>query len=139
MYTNGTFYNNGTGYNGTIIDDDPLDCFINVNDGAYKVCTTTQKISIASSIMFLMAQLLISRIIFPGVSNFLNASVRTPPLHARGGAACHAPDDSPFDGCFLYALQVLRSDSSQSVGESGALEASDDEQRSTQVVAMTPQ
>ena len=79
MYTNG-------------ISDDYLDCFINVNHGAYKVCTATQKVSVSSSIMFLMVQLFISRIIFPGVSNFLNASVWSPPLHA--------PDDSPFDGCF---------------------------------------
>jgi hypothetical protein len=88
MYTNGTFFY------------DQMDCFIDFNDGAYKFCTVTQKVSIAGSIMFLMVQLLISRIIFPGVSNFLNASVWTPPLHARGSAACHAPDDSPFDGCF---------------------------------------
>ena len=86
--------------NGTLVDyNDGLDCFINVTHGAYKVCTATQKVSIYSSILLLMVQLLVSRIIFPGVSNFLNASVWTPPLHAHGSAACHAPDDSPFDGC----------------------------------------
>jgi len=61
---------------------DPLDCFYKVEE--YKFCTVTQKVSIASSIMFLMVQLLVSRIIFPGVSNFLNASVGTPLLLARG-------------------------------------------------------
>jgi hypothetical protein len=75
-----------------------LDCFINVEE--YQFCSVTQKVSIAGSILFLMVQLLISRIIFPGVSNFLNASVWSPPLHARGSAACHVHDVSPFDGCF---------------------------------------
>ena len=76
----------------------PLDCFYKVEE--YKFCTVTQKVSISSSIMFLMLQLLISRIIFPGVSNFLNASVGTPLLLARGSTACHVPGDSPFNGCF---------------------------------------
>ena len=76
----------------------PLDCFYKV--GEYKFCTVTQKVSIAGSIMFLMLQLLISRIIFPGVSNFLNASVGTPLLLACGSTACHVPGDSPFNGCF---------------------------------------
>jgi hypothetical protein len=97
----GYIYTNGTRYHGTQFDNELiLDCFYDVNYGAYKFCSVSQKISIAGSIMFLMVQLLFSRIIFPGVSNFLNASVRSPPLHARGSAACHAPDDSPFDGCF---------------------------------------
>ncbi len=77
----------------------PLDCFYKVEE--YKFCTVTQKFSIASSILFLMLQLLVSRIIFPGVSNFLNASVGTPLLLARGSTACHVPGDSPFNGCFL--------------------------------------
>ena len=77
----------------------PLDCFYNVEE--YKFCTVTQKVSIASSIMFLMVQLLVSRIIFPGVSNFLNASVGTPPRScSHAAAACHVPGDSPFNGCF---------------------------------------
>jgi hypothetical protein len=64
--------------------DNPLDCIYDINHGAYKFCTVTQKVSIAGSIVFLMLQLLVSRIIFPGVSNFLNASVGTPLLLARG-------------------------------------------------------
>ena len=80
------------------VECNPLDCFYNVTE--YKFCTVTQKVSIAGSIMFLMIQLLVSRIIFPGVSNFLNASVGTPLLLARGSTACHVPGDSPFNGCF---------------------------------------
>ncbi len=80
------------------VECNPLVCFYNVEE--YKFCTVTQKVSISSSIMFLMVQLLISRIIFPGVSNFLNASVGTPLLLARGSTACHVPGDSPFNGCF---------------------------------------
>ena len=83
------FYCNVANLNGTrtekaLFEDlcNPLDCFYKV--GEYKFCTVTQKVSIAGSIVFLMLQLLISRIIFPGMSNFLNASVGTPLLLARG-------------------------------------------------------
>jgi hypothetical protein len=77
-------------------DYDPADCFFEVQGGAYKFCTANQKVSISSSIMLLMIQLLISRILFPGVSNFLNASVGNPLLHASGSTACHVPDDIPL-------------------------------------------
>jgi hypothetical protein len=70
--------------------DLPVDCFIDLGDGAYKFCTATQKVSIAGSIMFLMLQLLVSRFIFPGVSNFLNASVGTCSHAAASPAMCPA-------------------------------------------------
>jgi hypothetical protein len=49
------------------------DCFINL--GAYKICDLTQKLSINGSLFVLMVQALVSRMIVPGMSNFVNASV----------------------------------------------------------------
>ncbi len=56
-----------------------LDCFLNL--GAYKICAVTQRLSIFTSILLLMTQALVSRMIVPGMSNFVNASVRR--LHPR--------------------------------------------------------
>jgi hypothetical protein len=56
-----------------------LDCFLNL--GAYKICAVTQRLSISTSILLLMTQTLVSRMIVPGMSNFVNASVRR--LHPR--------------------------------------------------------
>lgn len=50
-----------------------LDCFTDI--GAYKLCDATQGLSIYSSLVLLMTQALLSRMFFPGVSNFVNASV----------------------------------------------------------------
>jgi hypothetical protein len=49
------------------------DCFWDV--GAYQVCDATQQMSIFSSLFLLMTQALLSRILVPGKSNFVNASV----------------------------------------------------------------
>jgi hypothetical protein len=54
--------------------DTDLDCFFNL--GAYKICNATQTLSIYTSILLLMTQALVSRIFVPGISNFVNASVR---------------------------------------------------------------
>ena len=60
-----------------------LDCFLDL--GAYKICAVTQSLSIYTSVMLLMTQALVSRMIVPGISNFVNASVsRLHPL-ARCG------------------------------------------------------
>jgi hypothetical protein len=58
-----------------------LDCFLDL--GAYKICGATQELSIYSSLLMLMTQALASRIFLPGVSNFVNASVRRFALPAR--------------------------------------------------------
>jgi hypothetical protein len=50
------------------------DCFWNF--GAYRVCESTQLLSIFSSMFLLMTQALLSHILLPGMSNFVNASVR---------------------------------------------------------------
>lgn len=50
-----------------------LGCFYQV--GAYQLCDTTQRLSIYSSLFMLTVQALISRILVPGMSNFVNASV----------------------------------------------------------------
>ena len=46
--------------------------------GAYSVCATTALISIISNLFFLMAQAFVSRVLVPGVSIFVSASVRGP-------------------------------------------------------------
>jgi hypothetical protein len=51
-----------------------LQCFYRI--GAYDVCKTTQRLSIDMNLFLLMTQSLISRILVPGMSNFVNASVR---------------------------------------------------------------
>jgi hypothetical protein len=53
--------------------EDP-DCFIQL--GVYQVCDATQYLSIFSGLFLLMAQALVSRILVPGKSNFVNASVK---------------------------------------------------------------
>ena len=60
-------------------DDADLDCFLDL--GAYKICAVTQSLSLYTSILLLMTQALVSRMIVPGISNFVNASVRR--LHPR--------------------------------------------------------
>ena len=59
--------------------DADLDCFHDL--GAYKICAVTQRLSLCTSILLLMTQALVSRMIVPGISNFVNASVRR--LHPR--------------------------------------------------------
>jgi hypothetical protein len=56
-----------------------LECVLDL--GAYKICAISQVLSIYTSILLLMTQALVSRMIVPGISNFVNASVRH--LHAR--------------------------------------------------------
>ena len=51
-----------------------LGCFLDL--GAYKICAVTQRLSIWTSILLLMTQSLVSRMIVPGISNFVNASMR---------------------------------------------------------------
>jgi hypothetical protein len=53
-----------------------LDCFFEI--GAYRMCDATQRLSIYTSLLLLMTQALVSRILVPGMSNFVNASVRFP-------------------------------------------------------------
>jgi hypothetical protein len=50
------------------------DCFWDI--GAYRVCSATQNLSIYSSLFLLMAQASVWRMLVPGMSNFVNASVR---------------------------------------------------------------
>ena len=51
-----------------------LDCFGQI--GEFDLCNATQKLSIYSSLFLLMTQALLSRIFVPGMSTFVNASVR---------------------------------------------------------------
>ena len=71
-----------------------LDCFL--NPGAYKICAVTQRLSNFTSTLLLMTQALVSRMIVPGISNFVNASVRR--LHPR---ACCGTSQRQHDDGFL--------------------------------------
>jgi hypothetical protein len=53
--------------------EDP-DCFIRF--GTFELCDATQNLSISSTLFLLQAQALISRVLVPGMSIFVNASVR---------------------------------------------------------------
>jgi hypothetical protein len=57
---------------------DNMQCHFSL--GAFEVCSVTQRLSIHTSLFLLMAQALVSRILVPGMSNFVNASVRRPVL-----------------------------------------------------------
>jgi hypothetical protein len=57
------------------------DCFISL--GSYSVCTDTALFSFNSNLFFLMAQAFMSRVLYPGVSIFVNSSVRCPPHRTR--------------------------------------------------------
>ena len=50
------------------------------------ICELTQLLSIYSSLFMLMTQALISRVLVPGMSNFVNASVRRVLAPASGSA-----------------------------------------------------
>jgi hypothetical protein len=50
------------------------DCFIRF--GAFALCDATQSLSIYSTLFLLLVQALISRVLVPGMSIFVNASVR---------------------------------------------------------------
>jgi hypothetical protein len=112
--------------------DTDLDCIIDL--GAYKFCNVTQRLSLDTSILLLMTQALVSRILLPGISNFVNASVRR--LHPR--ACCST---SYFVICGArspHAPQVLHSGSNGGMGETSGAEAGDDDERSKRAVMMTP-
>ena len=68
-----------------------LDCFLDL--GAYKICAVTQRLSISSSILLLMLQALASRMLVPGISNFVNASVRRLHPPACGSTSQLSHDD----------------------------------------------
>jgi hypothetical protein len=73
------------------LSKDDLDCFYNI--GTFEVCGTMQKLSIYSSLFLLMTQALISRTFVPGMSNFVNASVRRA---LRASISDSKPRRSPF-------------------------------------------
>jgi hypothetical protein len=80
-----------------------LDCFLDL--GAYKICDATQSLSFYTSILLLMTQALVSRILLPGISNFVNASVRR--SHPR--ACCGTSQRQQDDGfCDLWGALASR-------------------------------
>jgi hypothetical protein len=109
-----------------------LDCFLDL--GAYKICAVTQGLSIYSSILLMMTQALVSRMLVPGISNFVNASVRR--LHPR--ACCSTSSFVICGARWPHAPQVLHSGSNGGMGETSGAEAGDDDERSKRAVMMTP-
>jgi hypothetical protein len=120
-----------------VSDRHELDCFVNL--GAYKFCVVTQRLSIYTSILLLMTQALLSRMIAPGISNFVNASVRR--SHPR--TCCSTSEQLHADGFVFFgsrlphAPQVLHSDSDGGTGETSGAEAGGSDARSKSVVIMT--
>jgi hypothetical protein len=112
--------------------DTDLDCFIDL--GAYKVCNVTQRLSLDTSILLLMTQALVSRMIVPGISNFVNASVRR--LHPR--ACCSMSYFVICGARWPHAPQVLHSGSNGGMGETSEAEERDDDERSKRAVMITP-
>ena len=92
------------------------------------VCEATQSLSMYSSLFMLMTQALISRVLVPGMSNFVNASVRRLLAPASGSARVRHP------------LQVLHPGSDDGAGETSGLVAlgSRDKERSKQAAMMAP-
>ena len=92
------------------------------------ICELTQLLSIYSSLFMLMTQALISRVLVPGMSNFVNASVRRLLAPASGSARVRHP------------LQVLHSGSNNGAGKTSCMDAHDsrDEGRSKPAVLMAP-
>ena len=85
--------------------DTDLDCIIDL--GAYKFCNVTQRLSLDTSILLLMTQALVSRILLPGISNFVNASVRR--LH-------HQQQDANVNGEALSGgANFVRSDIQETI------------------------
>ena len=112
--------------------DADLDCFHDL--GAYKICAVTQKLSLCTSMLLLMTQALASRMIVPGISNFVNASVRR--SHPR--ACCSTSYFVICGARWPHAPQVLHSGSNGGMGETSGAEAGDDDERSKRAVMMTP-
>ena len=92
----------------------------------------------------LMTQALISRVLVPGMSNFVNASVRRLLAPASGSALLRRREARPcFESCgarVTLQLQVLHSGSDDGAGETSGMDARDsrDEERSKQAVTMVP-
>jgi hypothetical protein len=74
MYYGYNWYSNFWNFQRLSGRDRDLDCFFDL--GAYKVCDASQQFSNDLSILLLMMQALVSRMLLPGISNFVNASVR---------------------------------------------------------------
>jgi len=64
--------------------DANLDCFVTLK--TYRFCDATQQLSLCTSLFMLMTQTLVSRVLVPGMSNFVNASVRRLLAPASGSA-----------------------------------------------------
>ena len=103
------------------------------------ICELTQLLSIYSSLFMLVTQALISRVLVPGMSNFVNASVRRLLAPASGSALLRRREARPCcESCgarVRHPLQVLHSGSDDSAGETSGMDACDsrDEGRSKPV------
>ena len=120
--------------------DAKLDCFITLK--TYRFCEATQQLSLCTSLFVLTTQALISRVLVPGMSNFVNASVRRLLAPASGSALLRRREARPCcESCgarVRHPLQVLHPGSDDGAGETSGMDACDsrDEGRSKQVAMM---
>ena len=75
------FFAVNNGYRVMSLPPADLDCLLSL--GTYAVCANAIFFSVSSSLFFLMAQVLMSRVLVPGVSIFVNALVRCPSQYFR--------------------------------------------------------
>ncbi len=74
---------------------DTIDCFIDF--GAHSVCDATLLISIQSSLFLLVAQALLSRILTPGISIFVNSSVSSVKWRQPAYVVCLSSSSYEYD------------------------------------------
>jgi len=97
-----------SGYSVLNLPPADLDCFMSL--GQYSVCSVTALLSINSSMFVLMAQAFMSRVLVPGVSIFVNASVRCPPHCIRQLRMTTSQPKHYQTARISYAPQILDSD-----------------------------
>jgi len=101
------------GFNIYISINSNADCFL--SPGAYSVCSATAYISIYSSLFVLMGQAFMKRVLLPGVSIFVDASVCCPPHCIRQFRITtlqpkyHQTERAQKCKSVLYAPQILDS------------------------------
>lgn len=108
-----------------VLAGEDLDCFIACRE--FRICEATQELYNSFTLALFMAQAVLSRIIFPGTSNFVNASVRR--LPATASVIVH----------LAHSQQVLHTSPSDCNNERSTLDTcdNDDRESSEQVTSGT--
>ena len=108
-----------------VLASEDLDCFMELRE--FRICEATHQLSNCFTLTLLMVQAVLSRIIFPGTSNFVNASVRR--LPATASVIVH----------LAHSQQVLHTSPSDCNNERSTLDIcdNDDVENSEQVTSGT--